>query len=262
MYLRAYELSSSGPTAEILYGDQQAAEEDPRGYLERMWDRFVALEPKILDLQHRAALAVQRARAAGDQQREDQARQVLLRLGDLAQLHIRIVDQAQGVAEYIGLGAYPTGTRLGAIPAAALAVITTVAALVAWVFRSYAAEERKLELIEAGVLTPEQAAALDPGPRPAGLVGELRGVLLWGALAVVALMVAQRFVGPRRNPPLMIYGRNPPGPIGQDVHAVYYTHAEDGEYYVHEFDGDVEMVALDDGSVLLRAPVPLWEDFE
>lgn len=242
-------------------GDQEAAELDPVAYLRDVWARFEALEPRILDLQHRAAVLARQAREAGDVERAEQAKAVIRKLGELGQLHIRIVDRAQQVGEYIGLGSYG---RFGAVPVAALSVLSAVALLVAWVFRAYAAEERKLDLIEAGVLTPEEAAALDPGPKPAGLLGGLQGLLLWGAVAVVGLMLAQRFFlqGPRRNPPLVVYGRNPPGPIGRDVHAVWYQHAEDGDYYVHEFAGPVEMIALDDGTVLLTADAPLWEDFD
>lgn len=235
--------------------------QDPQGYLSRMWEKFVDLGPKILDLQHRAAVIAARAREQGDTERAEQAVAVIRSLHNLGKVHMLAVDKAEQYGSYIGLGSY-RAAGLSGLPVAVAAALSALALLVAWVFRSYDAEARKLDLIEEGILTPEQAAALDPGPQPAGLVGAAQGVIMWAVLAAVGLMVARHMLdAPRRNPPLVVYGANPPGTIGEDVHAVYYRHAEDGQFYVHEFEGGVELEALPDGTVLLHGPDPLWEEF-
>lgn len=242
--------------------EQTQAESAPVEFLRARWDDFVALEPRILDLQHRAAQVAYQASQQGDPERAEQAKDVIRKLQNLAQIHLRIMDRAREVVEY-WTGAELSSWGLGAIPVAALTVISGLALLVAWVFRAYAAEERKLDLIEAGVLTPEQAAALDPGPKPGGVLAGLQGVLGWALVAFVGFMVVRQVLegGFRANPPLMVYGPNPPGPIAEEVHAVYYRHAQDGQLYVHEFEGGVGLEALPDGTVLIHGDDPLWEDF-
>lgn len=67
---------------------------------------------------------------------------------------------------------------------------------------------------------------------------------------------------PEKNPVLAIMG-NPPGRVfSNDVHAILYTHADDGEYYRHDFAGGVRMTALADGSVLIHHPggKPVWRN--
>ncbi len=72
------------------------------------------------------------------------------------------------------------------------------------------------------------------------------------------------------------FHRNPPRPkfsagnavekMSGDVHELRYVHADDGEPYRHEFNGDVEMWAIQRGDsrdILLthKRGLPLWEDF-
>lgn len=93
--------------------------------------------------------------------------------------------------------------------------------------------------------------------------------------------------GHRRNPPLMLYG-NPPmrvrrrksggtlgggmvrldyyGTLSEEVHAITYTHLDDGQDYKHDFDPGVELVAATLGgkrvAVVSRPDgKPVWEDF-
>ncbi len=66
-----------------------------------------------------------------------------------------------------------------------------------------------------------------------------------------------------KNPVLAIMG-NPPGKLfSKDVHAILYTHADDGKHYRHDFAGGVRMAALDDGSVRIYHPTgkPVWKEF-
>lgn len=111
-----------------------------------------------------------------------------------------------------------------------------------------------------------------------------------GAIRRVARgMDAQLGKGIHANPALLVFGN--PGKRGKsqrmssNVLAVLYVHDDDGEHYAHGFanaeldldtarDGtvqirglpdttDVEMLALDDGSVLIRGKhgQRLWDDF-
>lgn len=71
----------------------------------------------------------------------------------------------------------------------------------------------------------------------------------------------------KRNPGLAIYG-NPPGEVmGTFVYAIEYRHAEDDADYRHDFTGPVEMIAMNNGDILLRRTKgsgfsqSLWEDF-
>lgn len=232
-------------------------------YLRSKWTDFLRLESGILDLQHRAARAAYAAAQAGDHESAELARASIRKLGELGKLHVKAVDTMRSVAGAVGLSGY----RLGAIPFAQVAVVTSLALTVAWFFRAYAAEERKLDMIEKGILTPEQAAALDVGPSPAGVLGGVAGlgkVLLWGGALFVLAKAIEAAAAWRDNPALEVWENNPPGePIGRRVYAVLYRHAEDGGRYIHEFRPGVELSGEADGSVRLasRTGRPLWRDF-
>ena len=241
-----------------------------RAYIREKWAEFLGLGPRIIDMQHRAALAAGAARERGDTQSYEQARDVIRKLGALHVAHGKAIDSynLEGVGEALGLAGYQ---GLGAVPVVGALVFSSLALVVLWAFRSLEAESRKLDLIEAGILTPAEAAALDPGPAPGQLLGgltELGKLALWAALAYFAFQIATQF-GPkrraaRRNPPLEVWHTNPPGVIGDEVYDVRYRHSDDGEDYVHEFGPGVELEGLDDGDVVLhqRDGLPIWEDFE
>lgn len=49
--------------------------------------------------------------------------------------------------------------------------------------------------------------------------------------------------------------------MSKNVHQLKYTHAADGQDYVHDFERGVHMLALPNGAVLLYHPSkPVWED--
>lgn len=245
-------------------------------YLRARWADFAGLYPRILDTQHRAAVAAAELTRQGDAQGAAQARDVIKRLGEIAQAHNDIVARAETVGEYIGLSGY---RGLGAIPVAAGVALVAMAGLMAWVFRAYASESEKLRLIELGVLTPSEAAALSVGPRPTELLTGARDL---GTLALIGfgLWLSWQFLEAggfltkkprraRRNPPLVVFNSNPPdvaeaGTFGDRVYALFYRHTDDGEDYVHEFDDGVELHARGDGTVCLEQENgrPLWADFD
>lgn len=245
---------------ERLRTNVEAAKE----YLREKWTDFLAMGPRIIDLQHRAALISGAARERGDIAGAEEAKDEIRRLGELNKAHGWAVDtyQLERVGERLGLGAWP-------VVAGALAY-SGLAAVMLWAFRAYSYSERKLDLIEQGVLTPDQAAALDPGPSPGRIFRGATNLLTlaaWGVGLWFAFQLAAAS-GPLRkklrNPPLEVWNVNPPEVMGDEVYAVTYRHEEDGQDYVHEFGPDVELEALPDGSVLLthRDGRPLWDEFE
>lgn len=246
-------------------------------YLRAQWARFVGLYRNIIDAQHRAAVAAQAAELAGDQEGADQARQVVRNLAELQKKHDAAVRTMDSVADLVGLSGY---RGLGVVfTAAQITIITGLALTVAWFFRAYAAEARKLDMIEAGTLTAEQAAALNAsvGAAPGDVLGSVRKLATFAMLAGVAFLGLRAFeaytsIAPRRrarrNPPLVVFDRNPPtddGPevFGEQVYGVWYRHADGGGDWFHEFGPGVEMIANPDGTVSIEhaGGRRVWEEF-
>lgn len=234
--------------------DQQGA----LAYIRTRWAAFVGLSPRIIDLQHRAALASKAYRESGRTAQADAARRVVEELAKLQRVHHKVVTWAEGAADTLGLGAIQIPVGIVGVSLAAL--------LVAWVFRKYAAQERALELLEAGVLTPaqfDQLDILDPPGIGADVAGIAGGIGKWVLLVILGLAVLEGVKRNRffSNPPLILFG-NPPGSMSKDVAFIGYQHNEDGEWYIHEFDGGVEMEALPDGSLAIGHPDhDVWRDF-
>ncbi len=260
MYASESRSGSWAPTSGLsgVADDVEAA----KAYLREKWAEFLSMGPRIIDLQHRAALVAGAARERGDFDGEAAAKAEIAKLGELNKAHGWAVDtyQLESVGERLGLGAFP-------VVAGSLA-FSGLAAVVVWAFRSFSYSERVLDLIETGQLTPEQAAALDAGPTPGnvlGQVGDLATLALWGVGLWLAFQVfaAYASVRPKRNPPLEVWHTNPPEGWGE-VHDLTYRHEEDGEDYIHEFGPDVELEGQEDGTVLLvhADGKPLWADFE
>lgn len=227
-------------------------------YIREKWAAFESLSPRIIDLQHRAALAKQSYEQQGKPTQAAAAREIILQLAKLQQVHHSVLTWGSNAAAAVGLGAIqiPIG----------VAGVSIVALLVAWVFRKYAAQERALELLEAGVLTPEQFRQLDIldppgiGSDVAALAGGIGKWVLFIIVGLALLEVTKRntFLS---NPPLLLFG-NPPGPMSEDVAFIGYRHNDDGEWYIHEFEGGVEMDALPDGSLSIGHPRhEVWRDF-
>lgn len=275
--LGQWDLTEPGLELEELNLEERirSSADEAAAFLRDQWDRFVGLYSSIIDLQHRAATAAYEARARGDLEGEEMARRILDALVSLQRQHDTAVRTMEGIADTVGLGAWGGEyTGLGAVPFAAAAAVSGLGLVVLWFFRAYAAEERKLELLEAGVLTPEQFDRIHAGPAPA-MLGQAAGIaklLLWGLALFLGYRVAQEAgllkaaaKRLRRNPPLVVFESNPPGGrIGEEVMAVWYRHADDGLPYVHEFGPGVELYADDDGTVHLEHADgrELWADFE
>jgi hypothetical protein len=242
---------------------QEPTTDSPQGasagdYLREKWAAFESLSPQIIDLQHRAALAKQAYESQGNTLQADAAMLLIQQLAKLQQIHHSVVTWAESAAGAVGLGAIQIPLGVAGVSLAAL--------LVAWVFRKYAAQERALELLESGVLTPEQFRQLDILDPP-GIGGDVAsiagGIGKWVLFIILgfALLEATKQGQFFKNPPLVLFG-NPPGPMSEDVAFIGYQHNEDGEWYIHEFAGGVEMDALPDGSIAIHHPEKeIWKEF-
>lgn len=223
-------------------------------YVRERWADFLALEGRLVDMQHRAALAAQSYRARGLTELELAAKAMIRELGALNQLHGTIVERFSDLGRYVGLGAIQ-------IPVVLATAFSTAAVVLLWYFRKFQVQERALEMLEAGTLS--EAAFLqmndELGASPLKEGMDLAKLALWAFVGWLALQALT--VGFRRNPPLVVFG-NPPDQIARQVLDITYIHADDGEPYIHEFEGGVEAQALPDGSVLIGHPEkPVWRDF-
>ena len=215
-------------------------------------------------MQHRAALAAQGARARGDIVTEKAAKAMISTLGELNQLHGRLVDAFVPLAPHVGLGAIP-------VPVAMATAFSSIALAVLWFFRKVDLQEELLAQLEAGNLTESGyiAAQESIGAAPDPITGTLQagaGIAKWAAIAFLGWALLQglglaRAFAP--NPPLMVFKSNPPGRMSDRVWMIGYKHIEDGEDYVHEFGPDVSMEAEKGGSVSIfhRNGRPVWREF-
>ena len=250
------------PTASPLTGpDQGTVLSDAAAWLRDRWADFLALEPKLVDLQHRAAVAANRARERGDLQTANAAVEMIRTLGDLNQLHGRLVARMESVADYVGLGAI-------AVPVAVATIFSGLALAVLWFFRKVDLQERLLAQLEQGTLTEQGYldAQEQLGDMP-GPVQEAGGAIRWVAIAVLGYLAVQALGlvgGWRENPPLTVFRRNPPeDQLSARAWSLAYRHAEDGQDYIHDFGPGVLVDLEDDGSVRLSHPDhALWAEFE
>lgn len=229
---------------------------DAAEYVKEKWADFLNLGVRIIDLQHRAAIAAGAARERGDAVTEAAAKAMIRTLGDLNLLHGGAVDRLVPLAPYVGLGAI-------VVPVAIATAFSALALVVLWFFRKIGLQEELLAQLEAGTLTEagyleaQEALGDIPGPIEAGA-----DLVKWLVFGFVAWAAFQAFGPPRKNPPLTVFNRNPPGLMSRRVWALSYRHEADGEDYEHEFGPDVEMESLEDGSLLLSHPSrPIWRDF-
>lgn len=242
----------------MTYTPVEAAitESDSAGYFREKWGAFKQLEPRIHDLQHRAALSAQHYREAGNTAQEMAAKALIYTLRDLSILHGRIVAHFSDLAPYVGLGAI-------AVPVAVAAAFSTAALVLLWFFRKFDLQEKALEMLEAGTLTEAGFKAMNEslGASPLRETAGILKLAMWAFLGWMAFQAIQGAGAFRRNPPLVIFG-NPPGTFGREVVAIQYQHEDDGELYEHEFDGGVEMEALEGGDVLISHPTKrIWREF-
>lgn len=242
--------------------DPAANGTDAESWLRSRWTEFLDFHRRILELQHEAAVTANEARERGDVEGAAAAVQVTKDLGKLVRLHAEVVERLEVLGFDEGsLGAFPL------VPVAALG-FSGLATVALWIFRRYEAEAEKLSMIREGILTPEQAAALDPPPPPGTLAAAMFGdvgrwLLLGMALYLFGLPLLER-LGRRmaENPPLLLF-ENPPGRFGRQVYAVEYRHDDDGLDYRHDFGPRVRMDAEEDGSVrIYHSRRPVWAEFD
>lgn len=146
------------PTAAAADLEEQTAAGRMVEWLRSKWRAFLQLEPAILNLQHRAAVASYAAQERGDARTAALGKESIERLGELAQLHLRAVASMRTLQSKVpglsGLGALPL------VPFAYVAAVLALGAMVTWIFSRVGAEERIVRLLEAGRLSAEEAERL------------------------------------------------------------------------------------------------------
>ncbi|KKM21394.1 hypothetical protein LCGC14_1635880 [marine sediment metagenome] len=235
-------------------------ETDNAGWIRANWRRYLELWPKILGVQHSAAVIT--ATSDPSSSRHQEARLVVDAAAALGRIHTATVREVEKYSGYLGLGAV-------AIVPAALALAALVA-IIAWSFRKYDALEVTLAAVEAGTITPGQAQELleEAGPMPdIGVLGGITGGVLLGAAVAVGLLIyfgnlSGAGISRKKNPDLILLGMNPDPIWSRDVLQLDYIHEENGQPYTHEFKPGVRMQSLEDGSVRLYHPRRrIWREF-
>jgi len=254
-----------------MYSGIAQGDSGDAAWIASVWSRYIELFPRALDLQHRAARIAATA-PVGSLERA-RAKAAVEALGKLIGAHAATVRTVETYSDYL-----PRGTLgLAGLPAVVATAFAGVVAVIAWSFRQFEAQERIISAIEDGVLTPEQAEAIQAGmdPFPGGglFQGTALGALVWVALVGgLYWLINEKIFADRENPPLIVFDENwneadalelePVGEWGELID-LRYTHDDDGRRYIHEFGPGGRIQALADGSVRLysRSGKTLWREF-
>lgn len=146
-------------------------------YISARVREFRALGPRLLTMQHQAALIAGRAKQAGDDAAYVEAQERRAELADVWRDWGAVMDRLDGLlAKVPGLG-------LPVIPLALAAAAVAIAGAMALIFRRATAAEEALDLVARGVLTPDEAERL-ARERGGGLFGGLADAAKYAALAV------------------------------------------------------------------------------
>lgn len=238
---------------------------DPVQWLDQFWSFYVNLWPKMLDLEHQAAVLAATSPAGSAQ--HTLAMQAVKAVSQLMDIQTWVQKQA----ETYGL-APSTGT-MGVVGLAIVGgtIAVTVAGLVWWSVLRYNALTQVVNGINAGTMTPSQGSALlsaSGSPPGWGAITGAGALLLLAAVGAVIWFHVHRsrpeVVVARENPWLMV--ANPPededGTWSHEVLSLDYIHDDDGEAYRHAFRPGVRMQALPSGDVRLYHPHKrIWREF-
>lgn len=167
-------------------------------WLQSKWADFLALDPQMEDLQHQAAGLAYTATANGDAATASMLKDSITSLGDLRQLHTKAVSMFESLRDSIpsfsGLSAFPI------VPIALVGAVLALGAMVTYIMTRETAEEKIIDGVNAGHMTPElakylrdQAAAAASKP---DLLSEFSGTLKWivvGVLGFMALKTLREF---------------------------------------------------------------------
>lgn len=159
-------------------------------YITRRVRDVKALPGRLHAKQMEAAAVARVAREAGNTDGEARARELVRQF---SALKLEAQDTAQRVSELA------SRAGLGAVPAVVLTFGAAAIIALAWtvqsLFRRASERERELELLEAGILTPEQVEELrrsiPTGPL-AGLAGAARWLAIGAALFVGLPLLTRR----------------------------------------------------------------------
>lgn len=136
---------------------------------------FDAAGPKLRALMHRAALGVVAARQANKPDAVAEFTRRREAIASLFKLHGVTSDKLASVRAWLreqGFGAIVVPVLVAGAAVAAAASIT-------YVLRETGLEAKRLELLEKGVLTPEQLTQLNRESKPSLVNVDLKGVAPW-----------------------------------------------------------------------------------
>ena len=154
-------------------------------YLRRKLEEFYTLPARIGAIKRRAATLLGVAQQKGAATAAAEVAAIVQGMPEVEARHRATsgtVSEAMSASKEAGLGA---------IPFLAISLIMTAAAGIKWLLDRVKNDERKLDMIEQGLLTPEEAAALNNG----GLLPKFKmagGIMLPLAIGAGALFLFSR----------------------------------------------------------------------
>lgn len=153
-YLAAY--TSEGGGASEVFSVESLSPEEAAAWLQAKGRELLRLDARIVDLQHRAALLAQKARERGHPELAERAKDAIRVLGELNQQWTPVADKLRWIADQ-----WPALGLAGLVVPAAIAGAVVVTAVAGYfLIQKVGEQERILDLIAEGVLTPEEAASL------------------------------------------------------------------------------------------------------
>lgn len=145
-------------------------------------EAFDALGPTIYDAGHRATIVAAKAKAAGDLDTYEDARDAVKRIMELWSYQQSLAPRARRIGERVrGLGVFPW-----IVAGLTAAGVVSLGIGMAFVFARFGAERRIVELLERGELSPGEAERL---------LAETEGGAGFGAIGSVTQLVLLALIG-------------------------------------------------------------------
>jgi hypothetical protein len=159
-------------------------------YIKAKMTEFYALGGKLHAMQQEAATVARAARDAGDDAKYADAVDLVRRIGQLKLEHGETIGKLDDIKAKAGLGAVPLALL------AIAGIVIAVAAAMAMIFRKASEQEKELDLLESGLLTPDEIEQMRRARSP-GIFGGLAetakyvalGIGMWFLLPVIVKAV-------------------------------------------------------------------------